>query len=99
MNRVFPGRPTTDVSDRDPVMHVLYDIEEKHRSFIPGTRHLRLGSGGSVAVQQPFGTTPAWRGIYDDSNRMVVAVNFNTDIGDAWEYADAPCNVAILCKR
>jgi len=23
-------------------------------------------------------------------NRMVVAVNFNTDVGDAWEYADAP---------
>jgi hypothetical protein len=21
---------------------------------------------------------------------MVVAVNFNTDVGDAWEYADAP---------
>jgi Domain of unknown function (DUF4159) len=90
MNRVFPNRPITDVSDGDAVMHVLYDIEEKDRSFIPGTRHLRLGPGGTVVVQQPFGTTPAWRGIYDDSNRMVVAVNFNTDIGDAWEYADAP---------
>jgi hypothetical protein len=90
MNRVFPGRPITDISDRDSVMHVLYDIEEKDRSFIPGTRHLRLGPGGSVIVQQPFGTSPAWRGIYDESNRMVVAVNFNTDIGDAWEYADAP---------
>jgi hypothetical protein len=21
---------------------------------------------------------------------MVVAVNFNTDVGDAWEYADSP---------
>ena len=41
-------------------------------------------------VQQPFGTQPAWRAMYDDKNRMVVAVNYNTDIGDAWEYADAP---------
>jgi hypothetical protein len=41
-------------------------------------------------VEQPWGTAPAWRAIYDDKNRMVVAVNFNTDVGDAWEYADSP---------
>jgi hypothetical protein len=28
--------------------------------------------------------------MYDDRNRMVVAVNFNTDVGDAWEFADVP---------
>ena len=48
------------------------------------------GSGGGVVVQQPPGTKPAWMGIYDDRSRMLVAVNYNTDIGDAWEYADAP---------
>jgi len=90
MNRVLPGKPITDIEDTDSVMHVLYDIEEKDRSFIPGTRHLRMGPGGRVVVQQPYGTTPAWRAMYDDKNRMVVAVNYNTDIGDAWEYADAP---------
>jgi hypothetical protein len=90
MNRVFPNQPITDIDERDPVMHVLYDIQEKDRSFIPGTRHLRRGPGGTVVVQQPYGTAPAWRAISDDNNRMVVAVNYNTDIGDAWEYADAP---------
>jgi hypothetical protein len=90
MDRVLPGKPVSDILDRDAVMHVLYDIEEKDRSFIPGTRHLRRGPGGTVVVQQPPGTAPAWRALYDDNNRMVVAVNFNTDIGDAWEYADAP---------
>jgi hypothetical protein len=74
----------------DSVMHVLYDIQQKDLSFIPGTRHLRRGPGGTVEVQQPFGTQPAWRAMYDDKNRMIVAVNYNTDIGDAWEYADAP---------
>ena len=90
MNRVFPNKPIIDIGEHDPVMHVLYDIEEKDRSFIPGTRHLRRGSGGTVVVQQPYGTAPAWRAMFDDNNRMVVAVNYNTDIGDAWEYADAP---------
>jgi hypothetical protein len=70
-------------------MHVLYDIEAKDRTFIPGTRHLRRGPGGTV-VQQPPGTAPAWRAIFDDQEHMVVAVNYNTDIGDAWEYADSP---------
>ena len=90
MQRVLPGQPITDLAESDSVMHVLYDIEEKDRTFIPGTRHLRRGPGGSVVVMQPPGTTPAWRALYDDRHRMVVAVNFNTDVGDAWEYADSP---------
>jgi hypothetical protein len=79
-----------DLADGDSVMHVLYDIESKDRTFIPGTRHLRRGPGGGVTVQQPPGTAPAWRAIFDDHEHMVVAVNYNTDIGDAWEYADSP---------
>lgn len=90
MVRVLPNKQISDIAASEPVMHVLYDIEEKDRSFIPGTRHLRRGAGGSVVVQQPFGTNPAWRAMYDDKDRLIVAVNYNTDIGDAWEYADAP---------
>jgi hypothetical protein len=90
MNRVLPNHPITDIAESDSVMHVLYDIGEKDLTFIPGSRHLRRGAGGTVQVVQPEGTIPAWRAIYDDSNRMVVAVNFNTDVGDAWEFADVP---------
>jgi hypothetical protein len=90
MNRVLPGRPITDIAETDSVMHVLYDIEEKDRTFIPGTRHLRRGADGTVEVYQPPGTAPAWRAIDDDKGRMMVAVNFDTDVGDAWEYADSP---------
>jgi len=89
MDRVFPGQPINDIELDDTVMHVLYDIEEKDLTWIPGTRHLR-GYNGHMVPQQPPGTTPAWRAMYDDHGRMVVAVNYNTDIGDAWEYADAP---------
>jgi len=90
MNRVFPGKPIDDIALTDPVMHVLYDIEQKDLTWIPGTRHLRRGYDGGIGVQQPPGTNPAWRAVLDDRNRMVVAVNFNTDVGDAWEYADSP---------
>jgi len=90
MDRVLPGRDITDIAETDSVMHVLYDIGEKDRTFIPGSRHLRQGPGGTVQVVQPAGTEPAWRAMYDDKNRTVVAVNFNTDVGDAWEFADVP---------
>jgi hypothetical protein len=90
MDRVLPNHPITDIAMSDPVMHCLYDIEEKDLTWIPGTRHLWRGPGGQTMVHQPEGTMPAWRAIHDDGRRMVVAVNFNTDVGDAWEYADSP---------
>ena len=90
MERVLPGHPITDLAPSDSVMHVLYDIEEKDRTIIPGSRHLRRGPGGGVQVVLPAGAVPAWRAMYDDRERMVVAVNFNTDVGDAWEFADVP---------
>ena len=89
MNRVLPGRDISDMSETDPVMHVLYDIQEKDRTFIPGSRHLRV-NGSSTQVVQPPGSNPAWRAMYDDRGHMVVAVNYDTDVGDAWEFADVP---------
>ena len=90
MERVLPGQPITDLVETDTVMRVLYEIREKDRTFIPGSRHLWRGPGGTVQIVQPEGTKPAWRAIYDGSHHMVVAVNFNTDMGDAWEFADVP---------
>lgn len=90
MNRVLPNKPITDLDQSDSVMHLVYDIEPKDLTFIPGSRHLRRGYDGSVTVVQPPGSQPAWRAMYDDSHRMVVAINFNTDVGDAWEFADIP---------
>lgn len=102
MDRVLPGRPIVDIGLSDQVMHVLYDIQQKDLTFIPGSRHLRRGPGGGIVVVQPPGTAPAWRTINDDRGRMIVSVNFNTDIGDAWEFADVPyypANMTLLAYR
>ncbi|MBZ5579331.1 MAG: DUF4159 domain-containing protein [Acidobacteriia bacterium] len=96
MDRVFPGKPITDIAETDAVMQVVYSIREKDRTFIPGSRHLRRGAGGGVVVMQPAGTSPAWRGLYDSKNRLMVAINFNTDVGDAWEFADVPYYPALM---
>ena len=90
MERVLPGHDITDIDESDSVMHVLYDIREKDRTFIPGSRHLRRGADGSTVIVQPEGSQPAWRAMYDDRHRMIVAANYDTDVGDAWEFADVP---------
>ena len=36
------------------------------------------------------GVEPQWRGVFDDHGRLMVAINFNMDLGDAWEHADDP---------
>jgi Domain of unknown function (DUF4159) len=87
MERVFPEQPIVEMDPTDPLMHVLYDITE--RVQIPGLRHLRWAPGGGITVS-PQASPPTWRAIYDPKGRMVVAINFNMDVGDAWEHADMP---------
>jgi hypothetical protein len=65
------------------VLHVLYDVDE--RIQIPGIAALRYG-----VTYERDGVTPHWRGIYDDAGRLMVAINFNMDLGDAWEHANDP---------
>lgn len=92
MARLFPDRPLREILPDDPVLHVVYDIDEFTQ--IPGLRHLACYGGGggrrggSMATQLP---APEWHGIYDDDGRLMVAVNYNQDVGDAWEEADDPC--------
>ena len=33
---------------------------------------------------------PHVRGIFDDDERLLVLINWNTDLGDAWEWVDNP---------
>lgn len=76
MQRVFPDRPIVELEEDHAVMRVSFDLD--FSTQIPGR-------GG----QRP-GTVPHWRGIFDDTGRLIVAINFNMDMGDAWEHADDP---------
>jgi hypothetical protein len=83
MKRVFPDRPILEIPDEDPIHHTLYEIREKLQ--IPGAWGLRRGT-----TYRNDGSVPHWRAIYDDSSRIMVAIAFNHDVGDAWEWADDP---------
>jgi hypothetical protein len=87
MARLFPEHAIVEITGGDDeVLHVLYDVDQLTQ--IPGLRHLR---GYRAATGRIEGLPePHWRGIYDADGRLMVAVNFNQDIGDAWEHADDP---------
>ena len=83
MQRVFPDRPIVELDESEPVFHVLYDIDQ--RVQVPGVHYVRSG-----VTYEKDGVTPHWRGIYDEKGRLMVVINFNMDLGDAWEWADLP---------
>jgi hypothetical protein len=80
--QVFPDRQIVEIPDNDPIMHNFFDLDRTIQ--VPGDRHLRYG--GQVQMQGP----PHWRGVYDDRGHLMVAINFNMDMGDGWEHADDP---------
>ena len=71
-----------ELTDSDPAFHVLFDL--KNRIRVPGANVVH-GSG-----IERGGTVPHWRGVLDSKGRMMVAISFNMDIGDGWEFADDP---------
>ncbi len=82
MGLVFPGRPIIELNLDHPVFSTFYDIDEILQ--VPAYRRW----GGRTSEQDGF--VPHVRGIEDDDGRLMVMINWNTDLGDAWEWAERP---------
>jgi len=83
MKRVFPDRPVVELDDDHPIFHVVYDLNDRYQ--IPGDWALRRGT-----TYRSDGAVPHWRGILGPDGRVMVAMAFNSDLGDSWEWADEP---------
>jgi hypothetical protein len=83
MKRVFPDRIAVDIEDSDAIFHTIYDLDERYQ--VPGQRYVRTGQTAKCQ-----GCPARWRGIYDDKGRLMVAMTFDSDLGDSWEWADYP---------
>lgn len=96
MGKVFPDREAVDLPKSHEVFHVHFDIDKFVQ--IPGLRALCLNNGatwerpmtktGGVIESNLSRQEPAWRAILDDDGRVMVMINWNVDLGDAWEHAD-----------
>jgi hypothetical protein len=83
MRMVFPNRRIENVPMDHPVFHTFYDIRE-----IVQVPNIGRSTGGPTHERD--GYIPRVRGIFDDHGRLMVMINWNTDVGDAWEWADNP---------
>ena len=83
MSEIFPDREIVEIDDADAIFHNVYDLDDRYQ--IPGQWALRQGT-----TYRKDGSRPYWKGIYDDHGRLMVAMCFNSDVGDSWEWADSP---------
>jgi Domain of unknown function (DUF4159) len=88
MKRVFPDCEVVEIENKDQIFHTVYDLDDRYQ--ILGQWSLGRGGRGGGMNNRIAGTHAEWKGIYDDHNRLMVAMTFNSDVGDSWEWADEP---------
>jgi hypothetical protein len=82
MRQIYPSAYAVELQDSDQPFNTLFNMRDRIR--VPGANVVH-GSG-----IERGGTAPHWRAIQDDKGRMFVAICFNMDVGDGWEFADDP---------
>lgn len=84
MDRVFPGRAIEPIPLDHPIFRSLYVVDE-----IIQVPNVGQGIRGGPTWERD-GYTPTVYGIFDDERRLMVVANWNTDLGDAWEWWENP---------
>jgi hypothetical protein len=83
MRKVFPDREVVELENENPIFHTVYDLDDRYQVASQGS--VRRGTSWKCE-----GCPDHWRGIFDDHGRLMVAITFQSDVGDSWEWADAP---------
>jgi len=84
MSRIFPNRRVEELANEDPMFHTVFDLSERYQ--VANYRSLMRDGRGYRAD----GAVAKWRVIRDDDGRVMVAMAFNSDLGDSWQLADEP---------
>ena len=79
--KIFPTREPEDISISHPLFHCFFDIDELMQ--IPGLAALFNGR----TYERSDGYPAYCRGVYDDHGRLMMMINYNSDLGDAWEHS------------
>jgi len=82
IKRVFPDREIVEVPKDHPVFSCFYKIDSYPQ--VAG-----LGSFLAGRSWEKGGFIPHLRMIVDDNGRPMVFINWNTDMGDGWEWSNA----------
>jgi hypothetical protein len=82
MKRLFPDREIVEVPKDHPVFSCFYKIDGYPQ--VAG-----LGSFLQGRSWEKGGVVPHLRTILDDHGRPMIFINWNTDMGDGWEWSNA----------
>jgi hypothetical protein len=82
LKRVFPERDVVELGPSHPIFSCFYKLEKYPQT--PG-----LGSFFSGRTWEKGGFIPHLRAVLDDRERPMVLINWNTDMGDGWEWSNA----------
>jgi Domain of unknown function (DUF4159) len=82
LKRVFPDRQIIELEPPHPIFDAFYHVTAYPQ--IAG-----LGSFFAGRTWEKGGFIPHLRGILDDNGRPMVLINWNTDMGDGWEWSNA----------
>ena len=84
IRQVLPEYDIVDLPIEHPIFTTFYEIEE-----IIQVPNVGNGVRGGPTHERD-GYIPMVKGIHDEKGRLMVIINWNTDLGDAWEWADNP---------
>lgn len=82
LRRVFPDREIVRLAPDHPVFSAFYRVAEYPQ--IPG-----LGSFFNGVTWEKGGYEAGLHAVLDDDGRAMALLNFNTDMGDGWEWSNA----------
>jgi hypothetical protein len=80
--KIFPERQPRKLALSHPIFHCFFDIEEITQ--VPG-RGVTWNFGWGFSLDNADYPTSV-HGLFDDEDRLMMVVNFNTDLGDGLEH-------------
>jgi hypothetical protein len=84
VHELYPKRELVELPDDALAFHMLFDLDKRYQI---------LGQWARFNGMQPLDGVsydPHFKGVFDDKGRQTIAVWFNNDTGDSWEWADDP---------
>ena len=83
IHQVLPEYEIVELPADHPLLSTFFVIDE-----ILQVPNISNAQRGYTSEQDGF--VPHMRAIFDDTGRLLVLINWNTDLGDAWEWAESP---------
>jgi hypothetical protein len=86
--KVFPDRDVVDIPEGDPITTTMFNLNLHQQ--IPGEQYVYSHKLNECDRNGRTDSAPHFRAVYDDKQRVQATIVHNSDMGDAFEFADSP---------